>query len=147
MVEMSRAGRQTGKGAAMPEYLVFFNDEWVTDARDAEWQERSRRARAVIEEMKAAGVFIFGGGLDNAAPVFHAEPRAGEPVIREGPYTETEQTFGGFAAVDVPDETAARYWSGRIAVACDWLQEVRIFRTCDQVPTPDADRDAAATRG
>jgi hypothetical protein len=130
----------------MAEYLIFFNDDWVTEASDEQWQERSRNARAVIEEMKADGVFIFSGGLDNDATVFHVEPHGGTPVFTDGPYAETKETFGGFAAVDVPDEATARYWAGRIAVACDWPQEVRIFRTPTQVPTPDADRTAAAAK-
>jgi hypothetical protein len=130
----------------MAEYLIFFNDDWVTDASDEQWQERSRNARAVIEEMKAGGVFIFSGGLDNDAPVFHVESHGGTPVFTDGPYAETKETFGGFAAVDVSDEATARYWAGRIAVACDWPQEVRIFRTPAQVPTPDADRAAATTK-
>ena len=128
----------------MPEYLIYFNDRWVTDATDAGWEQRSRDVRAVIEEMKAAGVFIFTGGLDNDAHVFHVEPRGGTPIFSDGPFAETKEVIGGFAAVDVPDEASARYWAGRIAVACDWPQEVRIFRTRAQIPTPDADRAAAA---
>ena len=49
----------------MAEYLIFFNDGWVTEATDEQWQQRSRDVRAVVEEMKTAGVFIFTGGLDN----------------------------------------------------------------------------------
>lgn len=128
----------------MPKYLIFFNDEWVTDASDAEWRQRSRDVRALVEEMKAADVFIFTGGLDNDAPVFHIEPRDGAPIFSDGPYAETKEVIGGFAAIDVADEAAARYWAGRIAVACDWPQEVRVFRSPSQVPTPDADRHAAA---
>jgi hypothetical protein len=130
----------------MPEYLIFFNDEWVTETTDAGWQQRSRDVRAVIDEMKAAGVYIFTGGLDNDAQVFHVVPSEGGPLFTDGPFAETKEVIGGFAAVDVPDEAAARYWAGRIAVACDWPQEVRIFRTPAQVPTPDADRAAAAAR-
>jgi len=127
----------------MPEYLIYFNDEWVTETSDEGWQQRSRDVRAVVAEMKAAGVLIFTGGLDNDAPVFHVEPGRGTPIFTDGPFAETKEVIGGFAAVDVPDEAAARYWAGRIAVACDWPQEVRIFRTPDQIPTPDADRAAA----
>jgi hypothetical protein len=36
------------------------------------------------------------------------------------------------------------YWAGRIAVACDWPQEVRIFQDPARIPTPDADRATAA---
>jgi hypothetical protein len=130
----------------MPEYLIFFNDEWVTEATDADWQQRARDVRAVVDEMKAAGVFIFTGGLDNDAHVFHVDPGGGTPIFTDGPFAETKEVIGGFAAVDVPDEVSARYWAGRVAVACDWPQEVRIFRTPAQIPTPDADRAAAAAR-
>ncbi len=41
----------------MAQYLIYFNDEWVTEASDEEWQERSRRVGALREEMKAAGVY------------------------------------------------------------------------------------------
>ncbi len=128
----------------MSEYLIFFNDEWVTETTDEGWQQRARDARAVVEEMRSAGVLIFSGGLDNHGRVFHAEPGNGTAIITDGPYAETKEVIGGFAAIDVPDESAARYWAGRIAMACDWPQEVRIFRTPDQIPTPDADRAAAA---
>lgn len=131
----------------MPEYLIFFNDEWVTETDDAGWQRRSRDVRAVLDEMRAAGVYIFAGGLFNDGPVFHVEPGDGAPVVTDGPYTETKEVIGGFTAVDVPDEAAARHWAGRIAVACDWPQEVRIFRGPDQIPTPDADRAAAEGSG
>jgi hypothetical protein len=128
----------------MPEYLIFFNDEWVTDATDAEWRQRSHDVRAVVADMQAAGVLIFTGGLDNDARVFHVQSVEGTPMFADGPFAETKEVIGGFAAVDVPDEASARHWAGRIAVACDWPQEVRMFRTPDQVPTPDADRAAAA---
>ena len=77
----------------MAEYLIFFNDEWVTDATDEEWRKRSRDVRSLVEEMKAAGVFIFTGGLDNDAPVFHVAPNGGAPVFTDGPYAETKETF------------------------------------------------------
>jgi hypothetical protein len=123
----------------MSEYLVFFNAEWVTDATDAGWRQRSRDVRAVIDEMKAAGVFIFTGGLETDAHVFHVEPRAGTPIFTDGPYAETKEVVGGFAVVDVPDEASARYWAGRIAVACDWTQEVRIFQD-PAAPAPRTQR-------
>src|ERR1700744_6542778 len=119
----------------MSEYLIYFNDEWVTETSDAGWQQRSRDVRAVIEEMKAAGVYLFTGGLDNEAPVFHVEPGPGAPRLTDGPFAETKEVIGGLAGVGGPHAGRARYWPGRIAVACDWPQEVRIFRTPEQVPT------------
>jgi hypothetical protein len=77
--------------------------------------------------MKAAGVLIFTGGLDDAAPVCSVDGSSGTPLFTDGPYVETKEHLGGFAVVDVADEEAARLWAAKIAVACGWPQEVRRF--------------------
>ena len=49
----------------MPQYLIAFNDEWVPDLTIEEVRERGAAGAAVVDEMTAAGVFVFGdGGLD-----------------------------------------------------------------------------------
>jgi hypothetical protein len=112
----------------MAEYLVAFNDEWVPDLTLEELRERGKTARGVIEEMKAAGVFIFSdGGLDESTAVCSVDPSSGSPVFTDGPYVETKEHLGGFAVVDVPNDAEARYWAGRIAVAVGWPQEVHRF--------------------
>jgi hypothetical protein len=117
-----------GKGGDMTEYLIAFNDEWVADHTVEELREKSKAVRALVAEMKAAGVFVFTGGLDDAAPVFSVDASSGTPLFIDGPFTETKEHLGGFAVVDVADEDAARLWAGRIAVACGWPQEVRRFQ-------------------
>jgi hypothetical protein len=115
----------------MTEYLIAFNDEWVPDHTDEELSEKAKTVRALVAEMKAAGVLVFTGGLDNAAPVFSVDVSGGTPLVTDGPFTETKEVLGGFAVVDVADEEEARLWAVKIAVACGWPQEVRRFR----VPT------------
>jgi hypothetical protein len=112
----------------MTEYLIAFNDEWVPEHTAEELRVKAQAVRALVEEMKAAGVLVFTGGLDNAAPVFSADASSGSPLITDGPFTETKEVLGGLAVVDVADEEAARLWAGKIAVACGWPQEVRRFR-------------------
>jgi hypothetical protein len=112
----------------MPEYLIAFNNEWVGDPTFEELLEKSRVLKPLIAEMKAAGVLIFTGGLDDAAPVFSVDAASGTPLFTDGPFVETKEHLGGFAVVDVADEEAARLWAGRIAVACGWPQEVRRFQ-------------------
>ncbi|MEY3769840.1 MAG: hypothetical protein RL390_704, partial [Actinomycetota bacterium] len=47
----------------MPQYIIYFNQQWVGD-HPAEWYEsRGPLARAVVAEMKAAGALVFAGGL------------------------------------------------------------------------------------
>jgi hypothetical protein len=112
----------------MTEYLIAFNDEWVPDHTDEELREKSKTVRALVAEMKAAGVLIFTGGLDDAAPVFSVDASSGTPVFTDGPFVESKEYLGGFAVVNVADEDAARLWAGKIAVACGWPQEVRRFQ-------------------
>jgi hypothetical protein len=118
----------------MTEYLIAFNDEWVPDYTAGEMQERSRAVQALMAEMKAAGVFVFLGGLDNAAPVFSVDASSGTPLFTDGPFIESKEHLGGFAIVDVADEEAARMWAGKAAVACGWPQEVRRFQVPRQLP-------------
>jgi hypothetical protein len=112
----------------MAHYLIAFNDEWTPDLTLEELRERGTSARVVTEEMKAAGVFVFtDGGLDRSTVVCSVDPSSGSPVFTDGPFVETKEHLGGFAVVDVPDDAAARYWAGRIAVAVGWPQEVHRF--------------------
>src|SRR5215831_6227536 len=100
----------------MAQYLVAFNDEWVPDLTMDELRERGRAGRALIEEMTAAGVFVFSdGGLDASTVVCSVDPNGGSPLFTDGPYVETKEHLGGFCVIDVPDDAAARYWAGRVA--------------------------------
>jgi hypothetical protein len=118
----------------MAEYLIAFNQEWVPDHTIEELQAKSRALRPLVAEMKAAGVLIFTGGLDDAAPAFSVDAASGAPVFTDGPFIESKEHLGGFAVVDVADEQAARLWAGKIAVACGWPQEVRRFQVPMQLP-------------
>ena len=60
-------------------------------------------------------------------------------MFTDGPFVETKEWLGGLTIVDVADEEAARMWAGKIAEACGWPQEVRLF-----APWPDVS-DAVAT--
>ena len=86
--------------------------------------------------MRAAGVLIFTGGLDDTAPVISVDGETGTPVFTDGPYAETKEHLGGFTVVDVADEEAARLWAGKISVACGWPQEVRRFQVAAPTPEP-----------
>jgi hypothetical protein len=117
----------------MTEYLIAFNEEWVPEHTEEQLQEKSRALRPLVAQMRAAGVLIFTGGLDDS-PAFSVDASSGTPLFTDGPFAETKEHLGGFAVVDVADEEAARLWAGRIAVACGWPQEVRRFQVRRQLP-------------
>jgi hypothetical protein len=118
----------------MAEYLIAFNGDWVPDHTVEELREKSRALRPLLAEMRAAGVLIFTGGLDDSAPVFSVDASSGTPLFTDGPFAESKELLGGFAVVDVADEQQARLWAGKIAVACGWPQEVRRFQVPMKLP-------------
>ena len=112
----------------MPEYIIAFNDEWVDEHTTGQLNHKRDTSMAVTEEMKDAGVFVYGnGGIDASTALCSVELNTGEPVFTDGPYVETKEHLGGFFVVDVPDDETARYWAGRMAVALDWPQEIHRF--------------------
>jgi len=110
----------------MSKYIIYFNQAWVGDHTEAWFAARGPLARAVVDDMKAAGVYVFAGGLDeDPENAFSADATSGTLTFTEGPYVWNPQFLGGFAVIDVADEDAARQWAGKLAEACGWPQEVR----------------------
>ena len=117
----------------MAEYLIYFNQQWVGDHTEEWFRGRGPLAMAVIDEMKAAGVWVFAGGLEEEVDkAFSADATSGTVMFTDGPFVESKEYLGGLTVVDVADEDAARMWAGKIAEACGWPQEVRPFK-----PVPD----------
>jgi hypothetical protein len=112
----------------LPKYLIAFNDEWVPLHTADELRAKSEASRALLDEMKDAGVFLYAdGGIDASTAVCSVVSKDGKPVFTDGPFVESKEHLGGFTVVDVADDGAARYWAGRLAVALDWPQEVHRF--------------------
>ena len=112
----------------MPKYLIAFNDEWVPEHTPDELRSKAEASHALLDEMKAAGVFLYAdGGIDASTAVCSVVSKDGQPVFTDGPFVESKEHLGGFTVVDVADDEAARYWAGRLAVSLDWPQEVHRF--------------------
>src|SRR4051794_11046813 len=113
----------------MTEYLIYFNQQWVGDHTEEWFRERGPLAMEVVDEMEAAGVLVFTGGLEeDIDEAFSADATGGTLMVTDGPFAETKEVLGGFAVVDVADDDAAKRWAGKIAEACGWPQEVRRFK-------------------
>ena len=113
----------------MPEYLIYFNQQWVGEHTEEWFRARGPLARAVVDEIKAAGAYVFAGGLEEEdGPVYTVDPTSGTVLITDGRYVETKEFLGGFAVVDVADDEAAKMWAGKIAEGCGWPHEVRRFK-------------------
>jgi hypothetical protein len=113
----------------MTEYLIYFNQQWVGDHPEEWYESRGPLARAVVQEMEAAGVLVYAGGLEEELDTaFSADATSGTLTFSDGPFVETKEYLGGLTIVDVPDDATARTWAGKVAEACGWPQEVRRFK-------------------
>lgn len=84
----------------------------------------SEASHAVIREAKAAGVYVFGGGLNAGVP---AERVSADGSTRREGYRETRELDGGFCVLELPSREAAVQWAARLAAACRCPQELREF--------------------
>jgi hypothetical protein len=94
----------------------------------AEDEAMSRDIDALNDEMVAAGVRIFVGGLSPAgsARSLRAQPD-GKGLITDGPYLETKEHIGGFWVLEAANLDDALAWRRKAAVACRAPVEVHPF--------------------
>jgi hypothetical protein len=80
------------------------------------------------EEMEAAGVRIFAGGLSAASSArsLRAQPD-GQVLVTDGPYLETKEHVGGFWILKAANLDEALAWGRKAVVACRAPVEVRPF--------------------
>jgi hypothetical protein len=89
--------------------------------------EIGRDIETFNQELKAAGAWVFAGGLDspNAATVVRLE--AGEQLLTDGPFAEGKEYVGGFCIIKAADLDAALTWANKCAHATTLPIEVRPF--------------------
>ena len=78
----------------------------------------------MIEEVKAAGVCVFGGGIEeDVDPVLVSADGSMSNEIYPG-----SELKGGFTVLELRTRDDALEWVRKIAVACRCSQELREFR-------------------
>ena len=104
----------------MPRYLISFDAHAMDHIPDEDMPAVAKASHEVVEEALNAGVWVFGGGLENQK----ASIVATDGTVTDGPYPEA---IGGFCVVDVPSREDALAWAAKNAGACRCAQEVREF--------------------
>ena len=104
-------------------YLISFPSAAMV-VSGAELDAAGRDSRAVIEAAKVAGVYVFGGGIDESVPPVLV---SAEGVATEGGYPWAPPLNGGFAVFELASREDAIVWAARIAKACRCDQELRVF--------------------
>ena len=105
----------------MPRYLVSFDDGAMDHIPAADMPAVGAAAHAVVADAKAAGVWIWGGGLLRQRRAVVGTDGA----VTEGPSPETKAVVGGFSIIEVASRDEALAWAARIAESCRCPQDVR----------------------
>ena len=106
----------------MTKYLISFPSVAMV-LTEEEFPIVSADSHAVIEEAKAAGAYVFGGGIEEEV----------DPVLVSADGSVTTETYpgselnGGFTVLDLPTREDAVEWARKIAAACRCSQELREF--------------------
>jgi hypothetical protein len=105
----------------MARYLISFDDGSMDHIPEEDWPTVAEESHAVVREAKAAGVWIFGGGVKRQ----QASVVGPDGSVADGPSPETKAVVGGFSIVEAASRAEALEWAAKIAAACRCVQEVR----------------------
>jgi hypothetical protein len=104
----------------MTRYLISFDAHAMNHIPDEDMPAVAKASHEVVQEAMDAGVWVFGGGLENQ----EASVVATDGTVTDGSYPEA---IGGLCVVDVPSREEALTWAAKTADACRCAQEVREF--------------------
>jgi hypothetical protein len=90
-------------------------------------EEVGRGLHALNEEIKAAGGWVFTGGLHPPGSATVVHRRGDDVVVTDGPYLEGKEHVGGLWVVDAPDLDVALGWARKATEATTLPIEVRPF--------------------
>jgi hypothetical protein len=108
----------------MTKYLVSFPAP-AMDIPSKDMAAVGEAAHAVIREAKDAGVYVFGGGInEDVAPLMVSA----DGSITNETYPQTKEFDGGCCVLELPSPEAAVRWAAKIAQACRCSQELREFQ-------------------
>lgn len=111
----------------MTQYLVAIHHPDDFDP-STETEATVREIDALNQEMAAAGVVVFVGGLTSVreARSLRAQPD-GKVLITDGPYLEAKEHIGGFWVLEAANLDDALAWGRKAVKACRAPVEVRPF--------------------
>jgi len=95
---------------------------------EAEMQRAYKAVDAVNAEIKAAGAWVFAGGLHPPTTATVVRAQGGQVVTTDGPFAETKEQLGGFWVIRAADLDAALEWAAKGSAACGGPVEVRPFQ-------------------
>ena len=116
----------------MKQYLlsVHFVEDAPTPS-DEEMQTMFAETDRINNDMQAAGVWVFAGGLRSPESATVVRIENGTAAMSDGPFAETKEHIAGFWVIKCADLDDALAWAEKCAAACGPV-EVRPFDDLSQ---------------
>lgn len=108
----------------MTKFLISFPSEAMI-VSDDDLPQVADDARAVVHEAKDAGVYVFGGGINEDVAAVSV---TGGGEVRAELYPQSKNLKGGFTVLELASRDDAVAWAAKIATACRYAQELREFQ-------------------
>jgi hypothetical protein len=112
----------------MRQYLLSVYQPLGDPPAPQELERISRDVEALNDELKAAGAWVFAGGLHPPSTATVVRAQGGDVLVTDGPFVEGKEHLGGLCIIRAPDLDAALAWARKAAAATTLPIEVRPFR-------------------
>jgi hypothetical protein len=128
MIKGAGLGRTMRMDSTMKQYLlsVYQPDEGTPPPEFLD--KVMNDLAAVNDEIKAAGAWVFAGGLHSPSTATVVRVKDGDVLMIDGPYVEGKEHIGGFTIIRAPDLDVALEWARRLAEITTLPIEVRPFQ-------------------
>ena len=99
----------------MKQYLLSIYQPDGEPPAPAVLEKVMREMHALVDEAKAANVWVFNGGLHPPSTATVARVNRGEVLVTDGPFVEGKEHLGGFLVIKASDLDEALTWGRRLA--------------------------------
>ncbi len=99
----------------------------INDSAGLATPEEQAAIEVFDDRLKAAGHWVFAGGLGSPSTATVIDNRGGEAMFTDGPFVETKEYLVGFWIIEAPDLDVALRLATEGSKACNRKVEVRPF--------------------
>jgi hypothetical protein len=127
-VSPTRTIRAKSKELIVSQYLLtVYYEEDAPEPSEEDTAKAYADVDALNEKIKAAGAWVFAGGLHTPDTATVVRSDHGEVITTDGPFPEAKEQIGGFWVIEAADMDQALDWAAQATVACQAPVEIRPF--------------------
>ena len=104
---------------------IYVDESAVAAVPPEQGLQMTEAYEALTAELKEAGAFLGGEGLQGTSTATTVRVRDGEPLLTDGPFAETREQLAGFYLLECADLDEAVGWAAKVPSARSGSVEVR----------------------